>query len=87
MLEPLGVEHNESDYDAWSSSIRHILATPGFEGSSWPHEMTLEENRRDLERHADDFAARTGFTYTVLDPHDPRGHRLRLHLPRQGRQL
>ena len=30
--------------------------------------MTLEENRRDLERHADDFVARTGFTYTVLDP-------------------
>jgi hypothetical protein len=30
--------------------------------------MTLEENRRDLERHADDFAARRGFTYTVIDP-------------------
>ena len=67
VLEPLGVEHNESDYEAWSSSIPHIRATPGFEGR-WPHEMTLEENRRDLERHADDFAARRGFTYTVLDP-------------------
>ena len=32
--------------------------------------MTLEENRADLERHARDFAARTGFTYTVLDPSD-----------------
>jgi hypothetical protein len=30
--------------------------------------MTMEENRRDLERHAQDFAARAGFTYTVLDP-------------------
>jgi len=68
VLEPLGVEHNESDYEAWSSSIPHIRATPGFEEGSWPHEMTLEENRRDLERHADDFAARRGFTYTVLDP-------------------
>ena len=67
VLEPLGAEHNESDYEAWSSSIPHIRATPGFEGR-WPHEMTLEENRRDLERHADDFAARRGFTYTVLDP-------------------
>jgi hypothetical protein len=67
VLEPLDVEHNESDYEAWSSSIPHIRATPGFEGR-WPHEMTLEENRRDLERHADDFAARRGFTYTVLDP-------------------
>ena len=30
--------------------------------------MTLDDNRRDLERHAQDFAAREGFTYTVLDP-------------------
>jgi hypothetical protein len=32
--------------------------------------MTLQENRADLERHARDFAARSGFTYTVLDPTD-----------------
>jgi hypothetical protein len=30
--------------------------------------MTLEENLGDLIRHAGDFAARTGFTYTVLAP-------------------
>lgn len=30
--------------------------------------MTLEENLADLRGHAADFAARTGFTYTVLDP-------------------
>ena len=29
--------------------------------------MTLDENRGDLERHADNFRKRTGFTYTVLD--------------------
>jgi hypothetical protein len=29
--------------------------------------MTLDENRADLQRHADDFRKRTGFTYTVLD--------------------
>ena len=29
--------------------------------------MTLDENREDLERRADDFHERTGFTYTVLD--------------------
>jgi hypothetical protein len=67
-LTPLGPEHNESDYAAWTSSIDHIRATPGFEGASWPHEMTIEENRRDLQRHAADFAAREGFTYTVLAP-------------------
>jgi len=29
-LEPLGREHNERDYAAWTSSIVHIRATPGF---------------------------------------------------------
>jgi hypothetical protein len=70
VLEPLGPQHNERDYAAWTSSTEHIHATPGFIGSSWPHEMTLEENRSDLERHERDFAGRTGFTYTVLDPGD-----------------
>jgi RimJ/RimL family protein N-acetyltransferase len=68
LLEPLGPQHNEDDHDAWSSSIEHIRATPGFREGRWPREMTLEENRADLERHARDFAARSGFTYTVLDP-------------------
>jgi RimJ/RimL family protein N-acetyltransferase len=66
-LEPLGPEHNEADYEAWSSSKDHIHATPGWEESSWPREMTREENRGDLERHAEDFTRRTGFTYTVLE--------------------
>jgi hypothetical protein len=67
LLEPLRPEHNERDYDAWTSSKEHIHATPGWEESTWPREMTLEENRQDLERHADDFRRRAGFTYTVLE--------------------
>ncbi len=67
VLTPLRVEHNEADLRAWSSSTEHIHATPGFEKHAWPDEpMTLERNRRDLEGHAADFAARRGFTYTVL---------------------
>jgi hypothetical protein len=69
-LEPLGEQHNERDYEAWTTSVEHIHATPGWEESTWPREMTLEENRRDLERHANDFRERTGFTYTVLDRSD-----------------
>jgi hypothetical protein len=65
-LEPLGPQHNEEDYAAWTSSMEHIHATPGFTESTWPHPMTPEENLADLERHAADFAARKGFTYTVL---------------------
>ena len=68
VLEPLGPEHNEADYDAWTSSKEHIHATPGWQESTWPHEMTADENRADLERHANDFRERRGFTYTVLDP-------------------
>ena len=30
--------------------------------------MTRDENRADLQRHANDFHTRKGFTYTVLDP-------------------
>jgi hypothetical protein len=65
-LEPLGPRHNAADYAAWTASIAHIQATPGFAGKAWPHEMSLAENLRDLERHARDFAERRGFTYTVL---------------------
>ena len=68
VLEPLGPQHNESDYDAWTSSLEHIRGTPGFPWGTWPHEMSLDENRADLEMHAEDFRIRKGFTYTVLDP-------------------
>jgi hypothetical protein len=68
-LVPLGPEHNESDHAAWTSSIEHIRATPGFVGRSWPPDaMTLDQNRADLIAHARDFEQRTGFTYTVLAP-------------------
>jgi hypothetical protein len=70
-LRPLGPEHNASDYAAWTSSLEHIRSSPGWEGQSWPRPMTPEENLADLERHQRDFAARTGFTYTVLAPGEP----------------
>ena len=66
-LEPLGPQHNDSDYEAWSSSVEHIHATPGWESSSWPDDRSPADNLRDLERHAADFQNRAGFTYTVLD--------------------
>jgi hypothetical protein len=67
-LEPLGPQHNDSDYEAWSSSVEHIHQTPGWETSAWPDDRSLEDNLRDLKSHANDFENRTGFTYTVLDP-------------------
>ncbi len=71
-LEPLGPQHNDADHRAWMSSIEHIRATPGFSTRRWPPAdgMSLDENLRDLRKHADDFARRVGFTYTVLDDED-----------------
>ena len=70
-LEPLGPQHNADDHEAWTSSIQHIRATPGFPIGRWPVPgMTLEENLADLRRHARDFAQGSGFTYTVLDGSD-----------------
>ena len=67
-LEPLGPQHNERDHAAWTSSIEHILSTPGFEAWGWPpaEGMPLDRNLADLRRHADDFASRSGFTYSVI---------------------
>ncbi len=70
VLERLGPQHNEADYAAWTSSMDHIRATPGFSGRTWPRAMSVDDNLGDLESHARDFEARTGFTYTVLDPSD-----------------
>ena len=68
-LEPLGPEHDDRDYAAWSSSIEFIQSLPGYGPEhGWPHLMTPAENHADLERHAKDFVDRTGFTYTVRDP-------------------
>jgi hypothetical protein len=69
-LEPLGPQHNNADHAAWTSSIEHIRATPGYPDGNWPplDGMSLDANLADLRRHAADFAAGRGFTFTVLDP-------------------
>ncbi len=68
-LEPLGPQHNEADHAAWSGSVEHIRATPGYPDGSWPplEGMSAEANLADLERHAGHFVQRRGFTYTVLE--------------------
>ena len=66
-LEPLGPQHNERDHQAWMSSIEHIRNTQGYLGGRWPSPMSLAKNLADIERHAEDFAFRRGFTYSVLD--------------------
>ena len=68
-LRPLTAADNAGDFAAWRGSIDHIRATPGFAGRPWPAEdYSPERNEADLREHEADFAARRGFTYTVLDP-------------------
>jgi hypothetical protein len=72
VLVPLGPEHNDSDHAAWSGSIEHIHATPGFtaalwQGDEWPYPMSAEANLADLQMHAREFAAREAFAYSVLE--------------------
>lgn len=72
VLVPLGPAHNASDHRAWTTSIEHIRATPGFTaelwgGDDWPVPMSLEANLADLEMHAGEFERREAFAYTVLD--------------------
>jgi len=70
-LEPLGPQHNERDHEAWMSSIDHIQSTPGFlPPYDWPVPMSLKANLADLEGHARDFEARSGFTYSILEGDD-----------------
>jgi hypothetical protein len=46
----------------------YICATAGFAGRSWPHEMSLQDNLRDLERHAQDLAVGLVCTARVETP-------------------
>jgi hypothetical protein len=49
VLEPLDFKHNESDYAAWTSSIEHIKATPGFGGRTWLDlDLSLADNAADI---------------------------------------
>ncbi|WP_420080426.1 N-acetyltransferase [Streptomyces sp. JL4002] len=72
-LEPLDAGHNARDHAAWSGSIAHIRAIPGFDGGGgWPppEGMSAEANLADLVRHARDFAERRAFTYSVVEDTD-----------------
>jgi hypothetical protein len=68
-FEVLGPEHNEADLAAWSSSMEHIHASPGWRADGWPDRVySLEENRADLERHRDHHEQGNDFAWTVLVP-------------------
>jgi hypothetical protein len=63
-LRMLGVEDVVKDYDAVMSSVEELQKI--WPDSGWPRGLTLEENRKDLERHQREFTSRLAFAYTVV---------------------
>ena len=66
VLRPLSPSDVALDYDAVMASKAMLRVRMG---GTWPRDdFTIDENLADLERHEADFQARTGFTYTVMNP-------------------
>lgn len=70
-VRPISVADAEKDYEAVIESVDVIHAA--LLSDRWPTPaFTLDANRRDLERKERHFAARRGFTYTVVSPDESR---------------
>ncbi len=72
VLRKLTTNDAELDLDAVMSSkesLRQIFC----ENDDWPaDDMTLQDNRRDLQEHEEEFDLRKGFAYTVVTPNEDR---------------
>lgn len=67
-FEVLGPEHNEADHAAWTASIDHIRASPGWASSPWPREPEPPElNALDLARRRARHEAGVEYAWAVLD--------------------
>ena len=67
VLRPLAPKYAELDFQAAASSREHLQKT--LHWGNWPSgDMTVEDNRNDLERHWKEFEAREAYAYTVLTP-------------------
>jgi RimJ/RimL family protein N-acetyltransferase len=70
LLRPLRAADVDRDYEAVMATQETLRRSSG---GRWPRpDFTLEENLADLEGHEEDFHARRGFTYTVMDPTETR---------------
>jgi hypothetical protein len=67
---PLTVEHTQLDYDALMASKAMLR---DWSGSTWPSDnFTLDENRDDLQGHADEFEMGEGYAYTIMNADETR---------------
>lgn len=70
-LRMLAVSDVVKDYDAVMSSGDHIQQNV-WPGSSWPTDLTLEQNLIDLGWHQKEFQRRRSFAYTVVELNESR---------------
>jgi hypothetical protein len=64
ILRVLNPSYVQDDYEAVMASRTRLHEFFGV-GDLWPPEtLSVEDNRRDLEWHADEFKRRSSFTYT-----------------------
>ncbi|OGQ23675.1 MAG: hypothetical protein A3I05_06180 [Deltaproteobacteria bacterium RIFCSPLOWO2_02_FULL_44_10] len=67
VLEVLAPQHNDMDYEAWTSSIDELQGIFG-PTNDWPtKEYTKEQNLEDLERHLREFEQSVAYAYTILN--------------------
>lgn len=65
IFKPLTPEYTQLDYEALMASKSVLRA---WSGSPWPSDdFTLEDNRDDLQGHADEFESGEGYAYTILN--------------------
>ncbi len=66
LLRPLRATDVELDYEAVMATQKNLRRVSD---GRWPRPgFTLAENLADLQGHEEDFSARRGLTYTVMDP-------------------
>ena len=70
VFKPLTPEYTQFDYDALMASKSTLR---DWSGSSWPRDdFTLNENRNDLQGHADEFEMEVAYAYTILNSEESR---------------
>ena len=71
-LRPISVDDLDMDYEAVMSSRQELWRRFG-QVWGWPHEdLTVEQDRKDLRWHEEEFERRSSFDYAVMAPDESR---------------
>ena len=71
-LRPITVDDLAKDYDAVMSSQQHLWRQFGAAWGWPPADLTLEQDRKDLAWHQEEFRRRSSFDYAVMSRDEAR---------------